>query len=265
MIDSLPAPLDKVVKRARDHDVLLFAGSLAFHALVSVAPLTIVVLWIGSLIIGDTQIEKMAADLSRAAPDGVGAGDALRHVAELGTTIGVPSLVAALWPATAYGSGLRRGFARLSGEEKRLKGLRGRGLILLALLPLLVLGALLGSYFATTLVDSSGTGLVVGIVGALVCGFLAAVASIALIYRIFTSRSLSWRAIFEATVWTAAAISLLSLLFTLYLTVGANFQEHFATSGIAGIVLLGVWMYLSNALLLTGYVLALQREEQGKG
>jgi YihY family inner membrane protein len=263
VVDRLPAPLAKVVTQARDHDVLLFASSLAFHALVSVAPLTIVVLWLGSLIIGDSEIERMAAELSRAAPEGLGAGDALTHVAELGTTIGVPSLIAALWPATAYGAGLRRGFARLSGEEKRLKGLRG--LVLLALLPLFVLGVLLGSYFATTLVGSDGADLVIGVIGALITGFLAAVASIALIYRIFTSRSLSWRAILEATVWTAAAISTISLLFTLYLTAGANFQEHFATSGIAGIVLLGVWLYLSNALLLTGYVLALVRETEGKG
>ena len=264
-VKKLPDPIAQVVNQARDKDVLLFAGSLAFHALVSVAPLTIVVLWIGSLIIGDSQIERMAADLSRAAPEGLGAGDALSHVAELGTEVGVPSLVIALWPATAYGAGLRRGFARLSGEEKRMKGLRGRGLVLLVLLPLFVLGALIGSYFATTLVGSDGAGLVLGVAAALVTGFVAAMLSIALIYRIFPSTTLSWRSIREASLWTAAAISVLSLAFTGYLAVGANFQEHYATSGIAGIVLLGVWLYLSNTLLLTGYMLALVRERQGNG
>jgi uncharacterized BrkB/YihY/UPF0761 family membrane protein len=264
-LDRLPGPVGRVLKEARDRDLLLFAGSLAFHALVSVAPLTIVVLWLGSLIIGDGQIEKLASDLSRAAPAGLGAGDALTHVAELGTTIGVPSLVAALWPATAYGAGLRRGFARLSGEEKHLKGLRGRGLVLLVLLPLFVMGALVGSYFATTLVDSQGPGLVIGVIGALVSGFIGASASLALIYRIFPASTLTWGSIVEATLWIAGAISVLSLAFTLYLAVGANFQEHYVTSGIAGIVLLGVWLYLSNALLLTGYVLARERERQRKG
>lgn len=261
-IDRLPSTAKKVVTEARDHDVILFAGSLAFHALVSIAPLTIVVLWIASLIIGDDEIEKMAEHLRQAAPKGLGAGDALESVAELGTQIGVPSLVAALWPATAYGASLRRGFARLSGEERHLKGLRGRGLVLIVLLPVLVLGVLLGSYFATTILRSEGPGLVLGVIGALGAGFFAAVSVIALLYRIFPARSLSWRAIFGATAVTAGAISVLSLLFTLYLTLGANFQEHYATSGVAGIVLLGVWMYLSNALLLTGFELALERDRK---
>jgi hypothetical protein len=44
----------------------------------------------------------------------------------------------------------------------------------------------------------------------------------------------------------------------LFLGLGANFQAHYATSGLAGLVLLAVWLFLSNALVLTGYRMALQ-------
>ncbi len=52
---------------------------------------------------------------------------------------------------------------------------------------------------------------------------------------------------------------MLSLAFSIYLGVGANFKEHYATTGLAGVVLLGVWLFLSNVLVLAGYTVALER------
>ena len=79
-----------------------------------------------------------------------------------------------------------------------------------------------------------------------------------LIYRIFPPKRLSRRQIRVATLVGAAGISVLSFLFILFVVVGANFQEHYATSGLAGLVLLAVWLFLSNALILTGYRVALE-------
>lgn len=261
-VDLVPETLRNVIAKSHDEDVMLFAGGLAFHALVSVAPLMIVVLWITSLIVGDDEIERFATNLGEHAPAGLGAGDALRKVGELGTEVGVPSLIAALWPATAYGSGVRRGFARLAHEERRLKGLRGRGLILIVLLPLFVIGALLGSYFGAALLDAEGVGLALGGIVAFLAAFGAGGLSIALMYRIFTTADLSWRSIWEAALYASAAISVISVAFALYLSLGANFEDHYATSGIAGIVLLGVWLFLANTLLLVGYQLAIERERK---
>jgi uncharacterized BrkB/YihY/UPF0761 family membrane protein len=64
-------------------------------------------------------------------------------------------------------------------------------------------------------------------------------------------------------VFTATGVSVLSLAFALYLTFGANFQERYASSGIAGIVFLAVWLFGSNAWLLLGYRVAL-RTPRGK-
>jgi hypothetical protein len=60
-----------------------------------------------------------------------------------------------------------------------------------------------------------------------------------------------------------------SLVFSLYLALGADWEERFAMSGVAGIVMLAVWLLLVNALLLLGYRLALEdepsRDEQASG
>jgi hypothetical protein len=44
----------------------------------------------------------------------------------------------------------------------------------------------------------------------------------------------------------------------LYVILGANFQEHYATSGQAGLVLLAVWLFLANVLVLAAYRVALE-------
>ena len=79
---------------------------------------------------------------------------------------------------------------------------------------------------------------------------------VALIYRIFPPERLSIRQIIRATLWSAATISLLSLAFTVFAR-AASFQKHYGTAGVAAIVLLAVWLFLANALLLVGYRVAL--------
>jgi len=80
-----------------------------------VAPLVVVALWITSLLVGPTQIHHAAAELARFSPQALGADRALERVADLGTSLGLLAVVAALWPATAYGSALVRVLDRLTG------------------------------------------------------------------------------------------------------------------------------------------------------
>ncbi|MDP9295519.1 MAG: YihY/virulence factor BrkB family protein [Actinomycetota bacterium] len=92
----------------------------------------------------------------------------------------------------------------------------------------------------------------------------AAGAAIAVIYKIFPPEPLEGRQILRGTAFTAAGVSILSLAFSLYLTFGANFQERYATSGLAGIVLVAVWLFVANTLLLLGYRVALKTPEGKK-
>lgn len=250
----LPERAERVVAGARDEDVLLYAGSLAFYALVSVAPLVIATMWVTSLFMADQEVKEAARTLGEVAPKSLGADKALERVAELGTSVGIAAFAGALWPASAYGAGLTRAFDAVSKSRKRrdLKGLKGRGLALVVILPLFVLGGLGGSYLGASVLDS-GILRIVGYFLALVGGFGGVALAATAIYLIFPPETPSLGAAARGGAIAAIGISLLSLIFTIYLGVGADFQKHYATSGIAGIVLLGVWLYASNALLLACY------------
>jgi YihY family inner membrane protein len=255
----LPRPVRLVVERAHTNDVLTYAAALAFYAMVSVVPLTILMLWIVSVILGDHRVQQLAAEVGRMAPKELGADRIVQRVAELGTRLGIIAIITALWPATAYGAGLERAFDRLGPKgEKELEGLRGRGLFLFVLLPVFVLGSLIGSFAGSEALGSSGVGRIVGYAIALATGFVSTALALILIYRIFPPNRMSWRDVLRATLTAAAGISVLSFLFVLYVSLGANFQEHYATSGLAALVLLAVWLFLSNALVLAGYRVALE-------
>jgi membrane protein len=256
----LPAPLRALVERARRDDIMLLAAGLAFYALVSVAPLVILVMWVTSLVLGDQRVQEVARALGRVAPSELGADKALLRVADLGTRVGVVAILAGLWPATSYGAGLSRAFERLDPKrDEEMKGLRGRALALLVLLPVFVLGSLVASYAGSQALGQSTVGRIIGVAVALVAGFVAAGAGIVLIFWIFPPRRLPWRAIARASIVTATGTSVLSLAFTLFISLGTNFEEHYATSGLAGVVLLAVWLFLANLLLLVGYRFAVAR------
>jgi uncharacterized BrkB/YihY/UPF0761 family membrane protein len=255
----LPGPLRAVVTRARREDILLFSASLAFYAFVSVIPLAILLMWIASLALGDGRVVELAAQLGRSAPKNIGVDQALRRVAEIGTGIGWVSILTALWPATAYGAGLERAFQRLSPRrDEKFPGLRGRALLLLFLLPLLILGSLLASYVGTTVLGKGVVNTALGWAVALVTGFLGASVGTVLVFRIFPQEHLGWKSIARGTAVTAAGVSVLSVVLVLFLVSGADFEEHYATSGLAGLVLLAVWLFLSNAMLLVGYKVAIE-------
>lgn len=246
------------VERAREDEILLHASSLAFYALVSFAPIVVVSLWLMSLLVGDQEVKDLASKLRDVAPKQVGADEALERVAELGTRVGVPAVAAALWPGTAYGGGLKRALEHISPARREdFRGMRGRGLAILVLLPVFVLGGLLTSYLGTALVGGSGAVAAVGWIVGAVGVFLFVSATVALIYRIFAPEDLSPAALARGAAACATGVALLSLAFTVYLRVGADFQERYASSGLAAIVLLAVWLFLSNILVLIGYQVAL--------
>src|SRR5439155_27289722 len=114
-------------------------------------------------------------------------------------------------------------------------------------------------FLGTVALGGQGVAKVVGYALAFFTGFLAASAAVVLIYRIFPPKRLPWRDILRATAIAATGISVLSVVFVLFLSLGANFEQHYATSGLAGLVLLAVWLFLSNSLVLAGYRAVLER------
>jgi membrane protein len=240
----------------------LLSAGLAFYATVSIVPLAFLVLSVVALVLGDQRVHQLADAVGRVAPKNLAVDQLIRHIGQVATRTSVVAFVTGLWPATSYGAGLSRAFNDLSPKKDgSMRGLRGRGLVLIVLLPVFILGALVGSYAGLQALGSSTPGRIAGAVLALLTGFVGGAVGLTLIYRIFPPERLSWRSAWVATASTAAALTFLSLGYAIYLTLGTNFQEHYATSGLATFILLAVWVFLAQVLMLVGYKLALEREK----
>jgi membrane protein len=242
------------VVRARGDDVFLYSAALAFYGLVSVAPLVVVALWVTSLLVSDSQVHHVAEELARLAPTSLGVDRALEQVAHLGATLGLTALVAALWPATAYGSALVRVLDRVAGD-RAVNSLRSRGtaLLLVGLVPVLMLGSLVASYAGAAALGDKGLGQAMGLVLALVTGFTATVATVATVYKVFPRTPLGWRATVRGALLAAGIISVLSVGYVAYLRLGTNFEQRYASTALAAVVLLGVWLFAANIALVVGF------------
>jgi len=261
VVDRLPDPISSIIERLRGQDILLYASGLAFYALISIVPLSIFVLWVASLIAGDQRVRQLAETVKQVSPKTLDLSTFIQRVSQLGTTLALPSLISALWPASAYGAGLRRAFDRLAPRNpKEAKGLKGRGLVLVVLLPLLATGGLVGAFLGSTILGRGTGARAVGVVLALLFAFVFTAISVALIYRIFPPERMDFRAILTGTLYASASIAVVSFLVILFVSASSTLDQHFATGGIARIVVAGVWLFISNALLLAGYRIAQARD-----
>jgi membrane protein len=251
----------RAVATARADDLFLYSAALAFYGLISVAPLVVVALWVTSLVVGPTQIDQAAAELARFSPQALGADRALERVADLGTRLGLVAVVAAVWPATAYGSALVRVLDRLAGDRDAT-GLRRRGaaLLLVCLAPVLMLASLVATYAGATALGDTPGELAVGLAAALVYGFGATLVTVGVIYRVFPRTPLDWRSTIHGALIAAASISVLSVAYVAYLRLGANFERRYASDALAAVVLLGLWLFAANTALLIGYRAAHRRD-----
>jgi membrane protein len=263
VVRRLPPRARRIGRALRQEDLFLLSAALAFYALVAVVPFAILVLWIVGLLAGDGRVHQAADELTRYLPPDLDAGQALERVANLGASLGAGALVALVWPATAYGAGLSRAFDRMCpGADQPAKGLRGRALALalVGVMPALALAGLVAAYFGTQLLGHRPAARVLGWPLALGFGFAASTAAAALIYKLYSPRPIRGRGLVEGAVVAGAGVALLSVGYALYLHVGADFGHRYATSGLAAVVLLALWLFLANAAILVGYQVA---QEEG--
>ena len=239
---------------ARADDVFLYAAALAFYGLISVAPLVVVAWCVISLLVTDAQVHEIADELARFAPGSLGADRALERIADVGTSLGLVAVVAALWPATAYGSALAGVLNRLAGDRTRTT-FRGRGaaLLLVGMVPVLMLLGLVASYAGAAALGDSGVEVVVGLVLALASGFVATMTTVVIVYRAFPRRPPPWRETLTGALVAAGGISTLSAAYAAYLRLGVDFERRYASDALAAVVLLGLWLFAANSALLLIY------------
>lgn len=111
-------------------------------------------------------------------------------------------------------------------------GLRGRGVALVSvgLMPVLVFASLVASYTGAAALGDTGVEVAVGLALALVLGFAATVATVAVIYKVFPRTPPDWQTTLHGALIAAGSISVVSTVYVAYLRLGANFERRYESS-----------------------------------
>ncbi len=263
----------RVKQAAKDHNVSLLGGGVAFFAMLALVPALVAMVSIYGLFASESTVVRQVGDALGAAPKEVqalvtsqlrsivaGSGARLRLAA-------IVSIVVALWSAS---SGMKSliGAINLAYEEEE-----GRGFIKLRAISLsLTLGAivfLLLSFAVIAVLPAvlakAGLGtagrVAVGVVRWVVLLF-GMMAGLAVLYRYAPSRrERSWTWTSPGAIFATVSWIVLSLLFSLYT---ANFGKYNETYGaLAGIVVLMLWLYLTAVVVILGAELNREVERHG--
>jgi membrane protein len=256
----LPARIARLGRRFADRDLLLSASSLAFYGLVSALPLLLLAFTFVEAVAGDDTLRSFADRVSESGPEG--SAQFLDQLLDSGGSFTLVTLLFTIWPATAYGGGLRRALSRHSATSESASGIRGRllGLSMVLVLPVVLLAGIPLMFFLSTLARDGVLATVLGWTLALVAGTLLATATTTLLYRTFAPEDLGLRETLTGAAVTAVVTALFSLGFVIYLEVG-DVEARFGGGTIAVVVLLGVWLFVANVLLLGGYETVLELED----
>lgn len=263
-VERLPPRARGLVRRLGERELLLEASSLAFYGLVSALPLLVLTFTIVGAVGGEDTLQRIASQAEENGP--AGTGRLLEQLMESSDTLSWAAIVFTVWPATAYGGGLRRALQRASGDGGRAEALRGRAtaFLMVLALPVLVLAGLPLVALLTTLEDDGLVGTVLGWAIALLAGVAALTVAISLIYRIFTPERLSWGHVARGAGLTAFVTTLFSVGFVVYLRAG-QVEERFGGDTIGLVVMLGVYLFVANTVLLAGFEAAAELEDPEEG
>jgi membrane protein len=257
----LPDRLSRLARRFADREILLSASSLAFYGLVSALPLLLIAFAFVEAVAGDDTLRRFADQVAEQGPEG--SGEFLDQLVDNGGGFGVVTLLFTIWPATAYGGGLRRALSKHSEGSESAAGLRGRllGLSMVLVLPVVILGGIPLMFFLSTLLGDGLLETALGWAVALTAGTIAATVLTTALYHAFSPEALGLRQSLLGASVTAAVTAVFSLGFVIYLELGDT-EERFGGGVIAVVVLLGLWLFVANILLLGGYEAVLELEDE---
>lgn len=258
--ERLPSGVKRVLSRLIDRDVLLAASSLAFYGLISIMPLLLISFSLVEFLAGESELRRLenAATSPQTGSVGILVRDLIRGASSSWIVI-----LGTLWPATAYGAGLARALRHMGDRDAQVSGRGGRfkGLAFVFVLPVLVLLGVPGAFVLTRLPGTGVLQTMLGWAAAAVVGSLTTAAVVVFVYRAFAPESLTWPATVKGAAATAAGLTALSIGAVLVLGLGVT-SNRYGTPAVTAVLLMGVWLFAANIVLLAGYqtVLALEAD-----
>lgn len=250
----------RVINRAREHDVPMVAGSVAFFCVLALLPLSIAAISVYGLLFDRHDVVIQMQSLARVLPwraRQLLTVELLRIVdsSSLGAQLGF-GLVFSLWSASSGTQALIEGLSLARGKRDTRSYLKLRGLAILMTLGMLVLGGLmLGWATLTPTVWASlglnGSALRVGHVIQQLFLPIMVSAGLATVYRYAPDGYVrTWSNVIPAAIagtllWLAASVGL-----SLFLSHAGAFGRTYGA--LAGAIGLFLWFYLSAMAVLIG-------------
>jgi membrane protein len=253
----------QVVAAYDEHDVLTYAGAIAFKLAFSLIPLTLVGLGLlGAFDLAGSYRSEVAPDLQREVSPAVFAvlDQTVRHVLDhrqlLWSTVGV---ALALWEISGATRGVMGVLDRIFrvGRERSFAERIAVSVALAVAATVLGLLAVAMLEFGSGLVDAlAGTSVFAGVAATVVSwalglGCLALL--LAILVRYAPAEPRSWRLVTRGSALTLGGWVGASALFGLYLRELADYGTLFGN--LATVIVVFEYLYLSSVVLLTGLVL----------
>ncbi len=246
----LSTVLLSIYQTAQDREITFLAAGFAYYAFVSLIPMVLLALVVGSLFGGEDAAERLVLVTGDFLPP---AGEDL--VAEALTTESgrsqatVVALAVAAWGALKVFRGLSRAFDMVYdevAEDTFLDEVRDGFTVILAgtgaIVLMIVIGAMLG--IAADVIPLAGLASWITLLAGLFLVFLP-------IYYVLPPISVTVREILPGTVVAAVGWTILQVGFQLY---AANAAQYAAYGAVGAVILFVTWLYFAGILILLGAV-----------
>ncbi len=252
-----------VARATHGHDMALYAAAVTFYATVGLIPLLLLSLFLAGQLLGSDVVQDLADGLAGLLPDELGARKAARFLSSAGTSMSPLAALAALLPASLYGEGLVRAFARIGEQRGRRLSAHGRvgSLVVVAMSPVLLLGGLSAARGLTQLLGDSLLDQVLGIYFAFLVLWLTISPVLAFAYRGLSAERPGRRALLWGAAGTGSFLAGTCLGFVLFLSLGIDLGGAYggATHLATAVASVG-WLFVLHVIVLVGYVTTLVLE-----
>ncbi len=248
-----------VREHLRHRDLALTAGGLTFYAVLAAVPAVLVSGKLASLALGADTVRSFGAATDAALPDALGAGPVARGLIEAAVAVGWLGFIAAVFPASLYGEGLRRAYATLGpgAHRERFLGWRGRigTLPVLGVAPALLVAVLAITPLLAQLMSGGVGSAALGVYVALNVDWIVVSIPLAWTFRVVAPDHLPWTAALVGGFTTGAFISGFLQGFILFLALPLDLGLPFGgLVPVGGAIAVVLWMWLLHAVMLLGYL-----------
>ncbi len=252
-----------IYRTASDRDITFLAAGFAYYAFVSLIPLILLALVVGSLLGGEELAERLiefTGDLLPAAGEEL-VTDAL--TTEAGRSeASIVALLVATWGGLKVFRGLSKAFDEVygaAGEDSFLEEIKGGVVVIAAVAGAITLMIVIGIVLGIVAAEIPFAGVLSWIV--LVLGLFLAFLPI---YYVLPPTRVSVVEVIPGTAFAAVGWTVLQIGFQLY---AANAAQYEAYGAVGAVLLFVTWLYFAGILILSGAVInvVLSRPEVAEG